>query len=261
MKTFPLSMLSENRSPSSASGDTTTTKVRQGEEKGKPSEKGQVARDLSLEFKEKENRQQQRRGSAEEKRVTFNIVEEGREEESGKGMAGLGSSSFESPRRRERDEFKILQKERVGYSPASKLIVPPISSVPFQQLSKVVNGVKDLERRMLSIERLGQEGRSIDDVMSSHLTSQQMEADRKRLETEVKLIQRKLSDISSEILTGGAAPTIHVTHEKQAGGLVWNLVKLAGMTALNLILLVAAIAAAAFLANCRENSFAYETPT
>ncbi|QDZ22038.1 hypothetical protein A3770_06p45560 [Chloropicon primus] len=256
-------MLSENRSTSSASGDTATTKFRQGEE----SEKGQVARDLSLEFKEKENRQQQhnqqqqRRGSAEEKRVTFNIVEEGREEESGKGMAGLGSSSFESPRRRERDEFKSLQKERVGYSPASKLIVPPISSAPFQQLSKVVNGVKDLERRVLSIERLGQEGRSIDAVMNSHLTLQQMEADRKRLETEVKLIQRKLSDISSKMLTGGAAPTIHVAREKQAGGLARNLVKLAGMTALNLLLLVAAIAVAALLTNCRENSFAYETPT
>ena len=88
--------MSENH----AEASTETKKLRLRENKPSGEE---VARDLSLEFKE--NRQQAAPASQDRKRVTFRLDADD-PMEAGKSPAGvLGPSSFESPRRKEREEF------------------------------------------------------------------------------------------------------------------------------------------------------------
>lgn len=216
-----------------------------------------VARDLSLEFKE--NRQDQ---ATDQRKVRFKLA---RTQEAGAEMSVLGGSNFESPRRREVN--KIRHKEKVGYSPASKLIVPPISTEPFHQLSRLVNGVKDLERRMRTMERLGQEDRSVDEVMATHINSHQLESARKKLAEEVQAVEKKLSEMHSKLgdLDARPLPPRSVESRSRPGmaSIVRpaSLVTFAAKATVNLALLFGLLFLVAALRSYRDTAFVYEIPS
>ena len=157
--------------------------------------------------------------------------------------AGGMSASFESPRRRDRDEArdKAAAAAAAAYSPASKLTLRPVPSSTFQQLSRVVNGVKDLERRIESIEAAGR--------------GPGAGSPGRRMETEVARIQRKLSDISDRLKGPARA--------QAREGVAWGAARAVGRSALHLLLLLAAVLlAAAIAAGSRESLLtAYEQPT
>ncbi|WZN63630.1 hypothetical protein HKI87_08g51790 [Chloropicon roscoffensis] len=194
----------------------------------------QVARDLSNEFKE--NTQSQK---PQKKRVTFRL--DGDDVRAGSRLSAGGmSASFESPRRRDRDEARD-KAAAAAYSPASKLTLRPVPSSTFQQLSRVVNGVKDLERRIESIEAAGR--------------GPGAGSPGRRMETEVARIQRKLSDISDRLKGPARA--------QAREGVAWGTARAVGRSALHLLLLLAAVLlAAAIAAGSRESLLtAYEQPT
>lgn len=176
------------------------------------------------------------------KRVTFRL--DGDEVRAGSRLSAGGmSASFESPRRRDRDEArdKAAAAAAAAYSPASKLTLRPVPSSTFQQLSRVVNGVKDLERRIESIEAAGR--------------GPGAGSPGRRMETEVARIQRKLSDISDRLKGPARA--------QAREGVAWGAARAVGRSALHLLLLLAAVLlAAAIAAGSRESLLtAYEQPT
>ena len=176
------------------------------------------------------------------KRVTFRL--DGDEVRAGSRLSAGGmSASFESPRRRDRDEArdKAAAAAAAAYSPASKLTLRPVPSSTFQQLSRVVNGVKDLERRIESIEAAGR--------------GPGAGSPGRRMETEVARIQRKLSDISDRLKGPARA--------QAREGVAWGAARAVGRSALHLLLLLAAVLlAAAIVAGSRESLLtAYEQPT
>lgn len=176
------------------------------------------------------------------KRVTFRL--DGDDVRAGSRLSAGGmSASFESPRRRDRDEArdKAAAAAAAAYSPASKLTLRPVPSSTFQQLSRVVNGVKDLERRIESIEAAGR--------------GPGAGSPGRRMETEVARIQRKLSDISDRLKGPARA--------QAREGVAWGAARAVGRSALHLLLLLAAVLlAAAIVAGSRESLLtAYEQPT
>lgn len=176
------------------------------------------------------------------KRVTFRL--DGDDVRAGSRLSAGGmSASFESPRRRDRDEArdKAAAAAAAAYSPASKLTLRPVPSSTFQQLSRVVNGVKDLERRIESIEAAGR--------------GPGAGSPGRRMETEVARIQRKLSDISDRLKGPARA--------QAREGVAWGAARAVGRSALHLLLLLAAVLlAAAIAAGSRESLLtAYEQPT
>lgn len=176
------------------------------------------------------------------KRVTFRL--DGDDVRAGSRLSAGGmSASFESPRRRDRDEArdKAAAAAVAAYSPASKLTLRPVPSSTFQQLSRVVNGVKDLERRIESIEAAGR--------------GPGAGSPGRRMETEVARIQRKLSDISDRLKGPARA--------QAREGVAWGAARAVGRSALHLLLLLAAVLlAAAIVAGSRESLLtAYEQPT
>ena len=175
------------------------------------------------------------------KRVTFRL--DGDDVRAGSRLSAGGmSASFESPRRRDRDEARDkAAAAAAAYSPASKLTLRPVPSSTFQQLSRVVNGVKDLERRIESIEAAGR--------------GPGAGSPGRRMETEVARIQRKLSDISDRLKGPARA--------QAREGVAWGAARAVGRSALHLLLLLAAVLlAAAIAAGSRESLLtAYEQPT
>ena len=182
-----------------------------------------------------------------------------------KTMSGL-RANFESPRKRSSRTRPLhgnntLLSEKVGYSPASKLIVPPISSEPFQQLSNVVSGVRDLDRRMKLIEVMSQGGKNLPASNDDAVGALQQLSDResKKLEAEVEELERKVHTLNTKLLE--ISTKEGKTRRPAAVGLASRVCKVAVSFALNIILLSLVVFIAAVITNTYDNLFAYETPT
>ena len=173
-------------------------------------------------------------------------------------MNTLGTK-FESPRKV--DERK-KKKEKIGYSPASKLLVSPFSREPFHQLSKLMNGVRDLEKRLISIEEQSKAAEERESGKKLELDSQHVqhqEARERKMEAEVLRLESQLKELSSRLQEMGPfeAPA---PHPKTNPGFVQRILSVVGNSILNLLLLSLVVFVASILSNSYDTFFTFEQP-
>jgi hypothetical protein len=175
-------------------------------------------------------------------------------------MNSLGTK-FESPRKTDSQ----VKKMKIGYSPASKLIVSPFPREPFQQISKLVNGVRDLEKRLISMEQSKAEKAAKEKEESKRLEeSKQSAAREKKMEAEVLRLECQLKELSSRLQDmGGPLDAHHRQHtptKANPTGLVQRLFSVVGNSILNLILLSFVVFVASLLSNSYDTFFTFEQP-
>lgn len=94
-----------------------------------------------------------------------------------------------------------VNRQQVGYSPASKLLINPFPSEPFEQISRVVHGVKELDKRIRSVEKLNKSSkRQNKDATQKMYEILQTNSDKRdTVENELRRLNRKISDLHSKL--------------------------------------------------------------